>query len=336
VPAILSGIVSIVSCGPVSDQRAGLAADLRPPAVEAVRATSPRQISVEFDEDAGVVEGKTAINPELRISEVKRQGKEVVILTDRQTPGRKYMLEAEATDARGNTASFLADFYGYNPRVPRLLINEFTTRGSGNHPDLAELKVLAGGDMGGVVLYAGTPGSFDNLLVFPSFAVVEGDFILVHFKPTGDAGEIDETADKTAAKGLDASDNAFDFWVPGGTGLSGNNGVLAAYERPGGKLMDGVLYSNRTATSDERYRGFGSEAALARAEELVRHGGWKPAGNRVTPEDAVNPEGSTGTRSICRSSASDDTDTAEDWHIVPTRKASFGAENSDERYALSP
>jgi len=242
------------------------------------------------------------------------------------------VLEAEAADARGNTASFLADFYGFNSRIPRLLINEFTPRGSGTHPDLLELKVLAGGDMGGVVLYQGTPGSFDNRFVFPSFAVAEGDFVVVHFKPMGEAGETDETMDKTSAKGLDASDNAYDFWVPDGAGLSGNNGVLSVYERPGGKLMDGVLYSNRTATSDERYRGFGSEAALARAEELVRDGGWSAAGSRVTPEDAVSPEGSTGTRSICRSSGSDDTDTAADWHIVPTRKASFGKENSDERY----
>ena len=119
-----------------------------------------------------------------------------------------------------------------------------------------------------------------------------------------------------------------------GKGLSGNNGVLSLYDRPGGKCLDGVLYSNRTSQSDELYRGFGSEETLNRAEELVLAGGWKPAGARVSPEDAVNPEGSTGTRSICRSSGSADTDSAEDWHIVPTRKATFGAENSDEVYGV--
>jgi hypothetical protein len=96
--------------------------------------------------------------------------------------------------------------------------------------------------------------------------------------------------------------------------------------------MDGVLYSNRTSQSDESYRGFGSAQTLARAEELAQAGGWKSAGTRVSPEDAVNPDGSTGTRSICRQSSSADTDSFEDWHIVPTRKASFGAENSDEVY----
>ena len=54
--------------------------------------------------------------------------------------------------------------------------------------------------------------------------------------------------------------------------------------------MDGVLYSNRTSTSDEKYLGFGSAAMLARAEELARDGGWRPGGNRVSPEDALDPE----------------------------------------------
>jgi len=74
----------------------------------------------------------------------------------------------------------------------------------------------------------------------------------------------------------------------------------------------------------------------ARAEELVLDGGWKIAAERVTPEDAFNPEGTTGTRSICRSSGSADTDCAQDWHIAPTRGASFGADNGDDVYVPSP
>ena len=97
-------------------------------------------------------------------------------------------------------------------------------------------------------------------------------------------------------------------------------------------MLDGVLYSNRTSQSDEAYRGFGSAETLTRAEELVSAGGWTHAGARVSPEDAVNPDGSTGTRSICRQPRAADTNSSEDWHIVPTRKASFGAENSDEVY----
>jgi hypothetical protein len=107
---------------------------------------------------------------------------------------------------------------------------------------------------------------------------------------------------------------------------------LSLYDRPGGLLLDGVLYSNRTSASDSLYRGFGSANTLVRAEELVRAGGWITTEEAVRPEDAVNPEDSTATRSLCRSSDSADSDAAADWHVVPTRGSTFGKANSDERY----
>ena len=148
---------------------------------------------------------------------------------------------------------------------------------------------------------------------------------------------------------------AYDFWIPEGAGISGNNGVISCYDRPGGQILDGVPYSNRNSDSDEQYGGFGTRDSWERAQELVADGGWLIAGERVRPEDAVNPEGSTGTRSICRSAgaageagsgdtgsgdpdtvgtdtAAVDTDTAADWHVVPTRGFTFGEENSDEIY----
>ena len=329
-PALLFGILC-AACGPVADQRSA-DVDLSPPQLESVRTVGPQEISIQFNEDAGLRAGKTHITPELAIAETAGTGKTVEIHAEAQAPGRLYTLEAEAQDARGNSASFIAQFYGFNGHVPRVLINELTPRGSGNHPDIVELKVMTNGDMGGVALYLGTPGSFDARLVFPAFPVTAGSFILVHLKPSGSPDEVDETRDKTVSKGFDASDAAFDFWLPDGTGISGTNGVLSLYDRPGGACLDAVLYSNRTSQSDESYRGFGSADMEARAEEVVSAGGWKAAGPRVTPEDAVSPEGSTATRSLCRSSRSADTDQAGDWHIVPTRKATFGAENSDEIY----
>jgi len=192
--------------------------------------------------------------------------------------------------------------------------------------------VLADGNLGGVVFYVGSPESCDARLVFPPLEVKAGSFVVVHLKPSGDPSEVDETTDPAASGGRDASSTAWDFWLRDGSGLPGNNGCVSICERPGGPCRDAVLWSNRTAESDEQYGGFGSEVMRARAEELSRCGAWVGAGGKISPEDAVNPEGSTGTRSICRSSASVDTNSASDWHIVPTRKASFGSENSDEVY----
>jgi hypothetical protein len=321
----------LAACGPLPGPR-GPDPDLRPPVVEDVSATGPERLVVTFDEDAGLDPETLRVEPVLAVHEVSPPGRTVAIGVEVQVPGREYLLEATASDTRGNTTTFLAGFYGFNPRPPRVVLNELTPRGSSDHPDLVELKALSDGDMGGLVLYAGTPSSFDTRLVFPSFEVREGSFIIVHCRPTGDAAEIDETGDPGVSGGIDASPTVRDFWLRGSTGLGGNNGVVSLYERPGGPMLDGVLYSDRTSDSDERYRGFGSDETLERAEELVRDGGWRIAGSRVAPEDAIDPGGSTATRSICRSSTSADSGGREDWHVVPTRGATFGAENSDEVY----
>jgi hypothetical protein len=326
-----AALALLAACGPLPWPR-GPDPDLRPPGVQDVSATGPERLVVTFDEDAGLDLGTLRIEPMLAVREISPPGRTVAVGVEVQVPGREYRLEATASDGRGNTTTFLAGFSGFNARVPRLVLNELTPRGSSDHPDLVELRALSGGDMGGLVLYVGTPSSFDARLVFPSFEVSEGSFIVVHCRPTGGAAEIDETGDTGASGGIDASPAARDFWLRGCSGLGGNNGVVSLYERPGGPMLDGLLYSNRTSDSDELYRGFGSADVLERAEELVRDGGWRIAGGGVAPEDAIDPDGSTATRSICRSSTSVDTDVRGDWHIVPTRGATFGAANRDEAY----
>ncbi len=322
----------LASCGPFIDIRERLEPDVSPPLLLGIRALSETEVEIAFDEPPCCQAESIRTDPPLQLEAVRPEGCTLILCLAAQLPGCPYRLEAVVEDEQGNGLHFLALFYGFNPNVPGLLINEFTTRGTGNHPDTVELKVIADGNMGGLVIYEGTPGNFDDRLVFPAFDVESGDFLLVHFKPQGIPEEIDETAGKDASGGLDASNLAYDFWMPAGSGISGNNGVISLYQRPGGEILDGVLYSNRTSESDERYRGFGTRDSLERAQELVADGGWQIAGERVRPEDAVNPEGSTGTRSLCRSSTSTDTDSAADWHIVPTLGFTFGAENSDEEY----
>jgi hypothetical protein len=331
--AVLAVMLAAVldGCGPVADPRTR-DVDLRPPVIQAVAALRPDQVSIEFDEEAALDPGRITVSPPLGVIAVTPPAKQVIISGETQRPGQRYTLEAEARDARGNSASFMAEFYGFNGRVPRLLVNELTPRGSGSHPDLVELKVLSAGNMGGVVFLHGTPSAFAARFVFPPVSVEADSFIVMHCRPAGEPNELNETGSPGESGGLDASEGARDFWVPEGKGLADNNGIVSLYDRPGGRCIDGVLYSNRTSQSDGRYRGFGSAEMLAQAEELVRDGGWKAAGSRVMPEDGVNPEGSTATRSLCRSSASADTDTADDWHIVPSRKATFGGENCDDAW----
>ena len=71
---------------------------------------------------------------------------------------------------------------------------------------------------------------------------------------------------------------------------------------------------------------------MKRMDYIAACGGWLFSGDLIAPEDCVDPDPSTATRSVCRNSVSDDTDSRTDWHTVPTSMSSFGSVNTDEVY----
>jgi hypothetical protein len=328
----LISLFLLFACGPMESIEFVGDGDLFPPGITAIKMESPRKLILEFDEPLSSENNQLKMIPEMPQSSSVEDNKLILTFDIDTIPGEKYTMDGTVTDDSGNSLTFNADFYGYNPKIPEILINEFITQGSGNHPDLVELLVITGGYLGGLCFYEGTPSNYEQRILFPQLKVTAGDYILVHFKPEGIPEEVNESLSKAESEGLDAHDNAWDFWVDGGSGLSGNNGVLSLYTSPGGNIMDAVIYSNRGSDSDERYRGFGSKKTLERVEETYHDGGWVFDGS-PRPEEAVNPEDSTATRSICRTPENSDTDTASDWHIVPTRGSTFGEKNNPENYS---
>jgi hypothetical protein len=337
---------SLAGCAPLEDTVYFAEQDFTPPSVVSLAVTGPTTIVARFSEDTSAEAAYAS--PELGAVTARSDGPVVTFETEHAGEiGRAYQLEAVIADSAGNTMSFVETLYGFNPDIPEVLINEITTQGSGSHPDMVELRLTSGGNLGGLTLYAGAPGEHDGRIVFPSVELPAEAYVVVHFKPEGIPEEIDETTDPAASGGLDATDTAWDFWVDGGTGISGNNGAVGLYEQPAGRLLDAFVYSNRTSDSDERYRGFGSKKALAMVDRVAADGGWVPDGAgadpgtgaspastapALAPEDAVDPEDSTATRSISRGSDGADTDTKVDWHITPTSGYTFGSPNTDEVY----
>ena len=302
--------------------------DLLPPVFNGMTVTSATTVTARFDEPVTMAAEAVTIDPGLTVTGVGA-GEEVIITT--ATPlmaGKSYTLRTTARDERGNTTTFVARFWGYNPRPPGLVINEFTTQGSKKRPDAIELYVTRDGNLGGVTVYDGCAENYRDYVVLPAVEVSTGDYIVIHATDNG-LGE-DEHDDADQSSHQLALPGVWDFWMEEGTGLSGKNGVLTVHAAPGGALLDGVLYSNRSSDSDERYRGFGSKATMLRADRLAELGGWRFAGEQIAPEDAISSAATTSTRSLNRDSSATDTDSAADWHTVPTRKASFGAANSDE------
>jgi hypothetical protein len=322
-----------LSCAPIPPVDLLADPDLEPPFVVSVELADESTLKVEFDEPV------TATSPEV-------YGDEALGVIDWSVtdtiatfafeqgpaPGLESFVEAQVQDDAGNNLRFLARFYGRNDNLPQVVLNEITTQGSSTRPDIVELAVLSDGDLAGLTVIEGTPGNWEQRIVLPELMVSAGDFVIVHFKPDGTAEEIDEVISKNESGGKNTSDEGWDFWVPGGTGLSGNNGVISLTRDPFGGYLDAFLYSNRTSTSDTSYAGFGSRDVLERANEIAEAGMWQYAGDAIAPEDAVNPEPSTATRSMARSSLSADSDSKSDWHITPTSGISPGTVNTDEEY----
>jgi hypothetical protein len=343
-------LIGSTACTPLPQFPFAAEADLAPPRILELGFRGSTRLSVGFDEPCEVVKdsllrGDTLLGIDVDVTDNARPAAApdgvavppvpvhelLFTFSIPPDPGHEHTVEAQVVDPAGNHLRFVARFYGLNELVPAMIINEFTTQGSGSHPDLVEIRVLTDGNLAGCCLYEGVPGNWDEKLVFPDLSVRTGDFIVVHFKPQGLPDEVNETIRTDESGGYDTSPEAWDFWVPDGTGLSGNNGVITLCENPIGGVIDGVLYSNRTSDSDDQYRGFGSTTVVERADYLVAQGAWTASG-LVRPEDAVDPEDSTATRSIARGTDGADTNHRDDWHITPTRGLTPGSENADAVY----
>ncbi len=333
IPAVCSLLLLFLSCSPLIDYRQLLERDMQPPAFEGIHVENPKTVHILFSEKVSLTADDMFIIPKPPRYTATTDGSVVTLqFSDNLVPGGAYKIKTTVKDSNGNSLTLIQAFYGFNPDIPHMVINELTTQGSSSNPDRVEIAVLSDGNTAGAVLYEGIDTEWSQRKIFPPLTVVSGDFIIVHFKSTGSSSEIDETTSKTESGGVRAADDAWDLWVEGGTGLSGNNGTITLFTAPYGPLIDGFLYSNRTSASDEKYRGFGSTRVMNRADRLAELSGWESAGTSIAPEDAVNPDNSTATRSMCRNSESTDTNTRGDWHIVPTSTSSFGQINSDEIY----
>lgn len=308
--------------------------DLRPPSVQRWDAEGPGEFVVDFDEVVEVSPGDFASDPDLGALGVASEGTRVRIsAAGTLAAGTSLSLEGTVRDPSGNSTSFVLPFWGHNPDLPRALLNEVLTQGSSTHPDLVELAVMESGNLAGLTFRVGCAAAQVLLYVFPPCEVSAGEFVVLHLKPQGIPEERDETGDPTASGGLDAYPYARDFWYRGGDGaLPGENGCMTLYRSPTGPIRDALIYSARTSASDTKYGGFGTQALWDQVRGVVSEGGWKIAGAEIRPEDAARSEGTTSTRTLCRSSDSRDTDSASDWHVVPTKGSSVGKPNSDAVY----
>jgi len=324
----------ISSCGPLEDYRQFTDRDIQPPLFISMGTLNPNTLELQFSEEISLEPEYLFFDPAVEINSLTVENDTMQILfSEDLEPGSLIKIEISVSDLSGNSLTLISDFYGYNSNLPEIIINEFTTQGSTTNPDKVELRVISGGNTAGMCIYEGIDIEWNQRKILPGMDVLADEYIIIHFKPTGTSEEVDEILSTNTSGGLNVHPDAWDLWVEAGSGLSGNNGTITLFSNPRGILIDGVLYSNRTSSSDESYRGFGSTATMNKADRLIELDGWNSEYDLIAPEDAINPEDSTATRSMCRESLYSDTNYHTDWHIVPTSTATFGEINSDDVYS---
>jgi len=326
----LSSIVIMLSCAPDSDTRK-YPLDLLPPVLQSAETIDERHLRFTFDEPIVLRDANPVVVPPMPVNAFDIENEQLTIVFGAdQEIGREYTFRMKVGDESGNSLLFLYKFSGWNSRVPGILINEINPRGSGNTPDCIELLVTEAGNLGGLVLLIGTKNKYRDSFLFPSIEVREGEYILVHTKVEGVSEEIDEIAALDVSGGKLSSDTARDFWMRDSPGLPGNNGAITLYTHKGGPVIDAILWTNREDDEEDEKLGWTSDGFIF-ASDLAEIKAWtSESGGIPFPSDAVNANFSTATRSICRASTPNDTDSAEDWHIVPTRGQSFGSINTDD------
>lgn len=307
--------------------------DTQAPVFVKIQAQDAQTFVMYFDEDiasSASISGADAAGAAMDIQTATASGRALSFtLGTPTTPGSQYTVTATVRDMRGNSALIVQTIYGFNPDLPRMLINEFITEGTKTNGDKVEIIALEDGNVAGATLREGGVYTYEQQVIFPSIAVKKGDFIVVHWRAEASAERTSERAAKNESAHPQSYDTAWDIFSDADAGIGNANGALTLLAHPGGTVLDAVVYSNKIDDAADATRGFGSEKIFTWIQEIETASLWSHAGNAIMPSDAVNPEQSTVTRSINRSSASEDTDSAADWHIVPTGKSSFGAANTD-------
>jgi len=329
-------ILAVSACNPVEDLSKGSLGDVQAPMLVSQEVDRDGHVELSFDEDvdldANSLKSDASSPPVAAEPKNKAKGKRVVAVdtTKGSTPGKAYSMAAGVKDKSGNTTRVVVPYFGANTRLPKVLINEVLTKSSTTMRDAVELYVQSDGNLAGLTLLSGIPEDSDSSYTFKSLEVQAGDYLVVHFKPEGGAGEVDEYDSPSASSGRNVSALARDFWVLEGKGIPDANGVLVLCENPLGKALDAVFWSDKTTQEGKEGDAFGTKKLKERVAFLSKVGAWKGSGKVLQVEDAVRSDKLTATRSLCRSESITDSDKASDWHTVPSGKSSLGARNTDE------
>lgn len=279
--------------------------DSTPPKLLSAKAVDTATIALKFNEELRDKSITLLVNGKENTNYLYKRETIMLYLTSVMPIASSTRVEGRVEDLRGNSTRFSIEVWAHTPNPASLLINEFSTKGSGNNPDRVELLVTKGGNLAGITIANGVGPNAKDRCILGDKNVFAGDFLVVAFQQGSQPPEY-------------SSEHL--------GGLSSNNGSITVTQSPNWEspVIDAVLYSNKTTTT---YSGFGSREGEEGALLLYQGRQWDSS----LAEKAINSTNSTATRTHCRE-ACRDTNSEQDWYVCDTKEASFGKENSSKRY----
>jgi len=314
VAAIIMAALFVSACSTESALQRLLGAGVVPPVFYGCK--TPAEGEVDFLFSGEVKVSSLRFDPPLD-AKVAGEGEKVAVRFTSALPGgSKVTADLLVEDKHKNTLNVLVSFRTRNDRMPELLINEVRAVYSKPRVEFVEIITLNAGNLGGIRLFAAYE-SGEPVFEFPPVEVKKGEYIVVHTRSI-EEGLADETGTNLAqSQGTDASPAARDFWIPGTQILHSTNAIYLMDQDD--KMLNGVTFFG------QKYKW--TERVAAAARLLAEQNAWKGA----NPDDAVNTDGTTATRTICRAAGAN-TNSAVNWYITATSGATPGGANNPKRY----
>ncbi|MCQ2575105.1 MAG: hypothetical protein MJ162_00075 [Treponema sp.] len=174
-------------------------------------------------------------------------------LLDGTEIGEMYELYGVVSDCIGNTLTFAVPFYGFNSRVPRIIMTEIQSVSVSSQNskeklsdtyrnEFVEFLALSDGNLCGLELLSGYDGE-EKKFVFPRVEVKAGEVFVVHMRNRGN-GCISELGDElNLAYSSYTSDTVRDLWSDiSSTTIGNKTDVLIIRNQADNSVIDAVMY----------------------------------------------------------------------------------------------
>jgi hypothetical protein len=313
-----------------------LGSDAEAPVFISYRAVSGTEIEFQFSAPVKVVDAYVDTKAEFEDFPDSYEPTVALKFKTEHSGGSSITVGFLVEDADGNSLNLLVPFKTRNDRMPEAVLNEIRLNYTKPSVEFIELYIKNAGNLGAMRLFVASTSTEEAVYEFPSVEVKAGEYVTLHLRTLDASIEVDELDSNLkkskASKPADANDEARDIWAPGSLKYLHSTDVIYLLDQDD-RIIDAVVI----ALSQEEWS---KNKTISKAAELMaKQGAWlNMDGEAVkTPifADAVDSNGVTPTRTLCRDETRPDSNTKQDWYICFTSNASPGGENSQKRYEPS-